>query len=553
MKKRLLNSILSVSLISSSLPMSILSSCGQNHLVNEVYNQAIEEFVGSKTVEGITSIPRPSFKLDVIRWYIQNRFKDLGYEGFKEDSYGNMWLDIPASKGWEDVKPLILQGHMDMVWSVDPENPPEINHPTPVFDKKDGKEVIHTKDYQSSLGADDGQALALMIAIARNKSLKHGPPRYIFTANEEPGIIGACELGKMDGGQRVNVMDHNEGYDYLISMDNEALEEMTLETAAGYSYEISTYGFKTLSHSLDYKDLEITISGCHGGHSGLAMKNNYVNPAWELANFLSEKGQNTLLININSYIDVTNAVPTMATYTISCPNNEVDQLTTDLKAFVNELRQKHPAETNIEFNINNVIPASNYTLTSNDTNAIINCIKSLPYGAKETDDEGNLKASSNVCPVVLNIDQESEASKNSLFSVKVYSRANNDDDNNFYHDIANSVYDGYFNALSPESKQIGYTDKKHIADYPWYELKEGDVLLAKTTEELRNIGLEPKLIKVHAGSEMGCWSHYNPDLNQVALGPRLDDVHTPNETFYLETYKQMIKIALDIIEYMKTI
>ena len=310
MKKKLLLPFTCITTSIASLsPLSILSSCGNHEydkIANELYKSTITEFVGSNTaktlipdtydgVAGVTSVARPTGHLNNIRNYLKTRIKELGltdediHENTNVDEqYRSLWFDIPASAGNENKSPVILQGHMDLVFAFDeeafkrtyPGEPlPEKTqwNPHAVIDKKTNS--IHTENYCTTLGADNGSGISQMLAILKNKDLEgfnHGPIRCILTADEEDGMKGAdalvCgefmteEFIPQPAVELAKIFNTP----YMVNIDAETLGEMVTSNAGGIGcyYNQKYKRVRTNLIGPTYKQFTIKISGLKGGHSG---------------------------------------------------------------------------------------------------------------------------------------------------------------------------------------------------------------------------------------------------------------------------------------------
>ncbi|MCF0117869.1 MAG: hypothetical protein HUJ61_07495 [Bacilli bacterium] len=111
-----------------------------------------------------------------------------------------MYFDIPASKDGQDIKPIILQGHIDMVYDNVDKQVDKHNVKIDLVDETiNGERVIHSKDYKTSIGADDGISVSLMLVLAKHRDeFKHGLIRCVLTTDEEPGLIGAEQIPASD-------------------------------------------------------------------------------------------------------------------------------------------------------------------------------------------------------------------------------------------------------------------------------------------------------------------------------------------------------------------
>ncbi len=138
---------------------------------------------------GLTRCPRPSKHEEIVREHLLNWAKEHGVEAFADET-GNVIMRVPATPGFENRKGVILQGHMDMV----PQKTADTVHDflkDPIETVIDGEWV---KAKGTTLGADNGMGVALAMAVAEDKSVKHGPIEILVTYDEETGMTGADAL-----------------------------------------------------------------------------------------------------------------------------------------------------------------------------------------------------------------------------------------------------------------------------------------------------------------------------------------------------------------------
>ena len=140
----------------------------------------------------ITKVPRPSKKEGKIREFLLDFAKKHNIAA-KTDAIGNVAMRVEATPGKEGVETLVLQAHMDMV--PNQTKPATHNFETdPIQTVVDG-EWVHTKDFKTTLGADNGIGMAAALAVLTDKTIAHGPLEALFTVDEETGLTGAKNLG----------------------------------------------------------------------------------------------------------------------------------------------------------------------------------------------------------------------------------------------------------------------------------------------------------------------------------------------------------------------
>ncbi|MCQ2956758.1 MAG: hypothetical protein MJ233_02740 [Mycoplasmoidaceae bacterium] len=394
------------------------------------------------------------------------------------------------------------------------------------MDEKDGQQVIHTKDFASSLGADDGAGVALMLAITANKTLSHGPIRCILTADEETGMNGASEIGKMEDGTNINVVDHNQGFDYMLNLDAEKEGDVFVSCAGGYSAKYTLIftkpGGDIENPSLDPIDpaneelYELCISGGMGGHSGMNMINNPINAVITAAQFLSSPLLSSIgvinLVKIDSHEEVGNVIPGKANFIFTLPKlsdaeedaKRLELLKTVLSDFMDDIKFYHPKETGVTATIEKYTPQDetfNYKLGGDgvNSNEILYLIRSLMFGAQQTrtlpDGTKELVSSSNVCPVNLVLDPKSG---DPHFDFMIFDRSEDEQyllENYIYYTMEVLEYfrKRCHGVVAP------YIEKK--SQYPAYVYNPSDKIRVKVFDAYKNLGIQPSEQRTHGGIE----------------------------------------------------
>lgn len=212
----------------------------------------LEPAVVWKNFYGLTQCPRPSKHEEIVRKYLLDWAKEHKVDAFADET-GNVIMRVPATPGYENRKGVILQGHMDMV----PQKTSDTVHD---FLKDPIKTVIDgdwVKAVGTTLGADNGMGVAMGMAIAESKDLKHGPIEILVTYDEETGMSGAESLkaGVLKG-------------DILLNLDSEDDMELCIGCAGGLD-AIADFRYKEFPTPSGFKAVKFNIKGLSGGHSGM--------------------------------------------------------------------------------------------------------------------------------------------------------------------------------------------------------------------------------------------------------------------------------------------
>ena len=157
----------------------------------------------------LTNIPRPSGHEENVAKFICDFAKEHGFD-YTVDEVGSVIIEVPATLDKKDAPLVILQGHMDMVPVVEDGFTHDfLKDPIDAYIDGDFVKAHHT-----TLGADNGIAIALTLAMLEDKSLSHGPIRAIFTVEEETSMKGAFNLDKkyLQGDYRINLDSEDNGF-----------------------------------------------------------------------------------------------------------------------------------------------------------------------------------------------------------------------------------------------------------------------------------------------------------------------------------------------------
>ena len=242
-----------------------------------------------------------------------------------QDEVNNIIIKKPGTRGYENSDPIILQGHMDMVC---------VKGNTSDHDfTKDPIEMIVEGDLlranDTTLGADDGIAVAYGLAILDAHDLKHPPLELLVTTNEESGMDGAHALKS----------DHLQGK-VLLNIDSEEEGIFLVSCAGGVT---KTSSFKLEKEVLDGEGLEVTISGLKGGHSGMEIIRQRANGIKLMARIL-DRSRKTSDLQIVRFTGGTkhNAIPSEAR--ASFLSQDRDSLKKTIEEFSKELKEEYSLE-----------------------------------------------------------------------------------------------------------------------------------------------------------------------------------------------------------------
>lgn len=461
----------------------------------------------------LTQVPRPSGHLEKIQKFLLDWAKEKGIEAILDEA-GNVLMRKPATPGMEDCKVVTLQGHMDMV----PQKSPESAHnfeTDPIEAYIDG-DWVRAKN--TTLGADDGMAVATIMAIMEANDIQHGPLEGFITADEESTMGGVNDMST----------DLLKG-DILLNLDNETEGEMMIGSAGGVN----------LTATLEYKEVEVdaadaavkvSLGGLLGGHSGLEINEGRGNANKMMARFVQDA-----IANFDACLaswqggNMRNAIPREAEVVLTLPKENVEAL----KEVVEEWRatftgEYEAIEKGLTFEVEDValpamiVPAE---VQDNLVNALCGCHNGVMRFIPEV--PSIVETSSNLAIVEI-------AGGKAMFKVLV--RSSRDSMRECCAETLESIFamagmrvelDGAYPAWQPNPKS---------------EIVE---LMRNVYRDLFNA--ENKVQVIHAGLECGVIGAKYPKMDMVSFGPTMRSPHTPNERCYIpsvEKYWQFVLATL---------
>lgn len=431
---------------------------------------------------------------------------------YVRDEANNVVIYKPASKGYEDREPIILQGHLDMVCQK--EEDVDIDFET------DGVEFCDHGDYisanKTTLGADNGVAVGMIMAILENDEIPHPPIEAVFTTDEEIGMIGASKLdGKLLKSKR------------MINLDAEEDDTLTVSCAGGSDFVIK---IPVVRETKKGTVLELIISGLQGGHSGVDINKNRENASKLMGELLCELSNHIeySLCEINGG-DKCNAITNRCVAKVWV--KDVNELLPLLFGLGNELVNQFKAnEPKLDISFNNLGECEVEVMNEKSKDNVLTALKGMHSGViKMSDDiEGLVETSLNL---------------GILKTEKDYVK--------FHYALRSNTQWGLvelqnqFKAYSNE-RMFEYENFGHYP--PWEFNKNSD--LQKIFKECfaEYYGHQPKVEAIHAGLECGMFASKIEGLDCIAFGPKLYDVHTTKERFEKKSFKDTFALLLKILE-----
>lgn len=467
-----------------------------------------------KYFEDISNIPRGSKNERKISDYLYNFAKDLGLDVIQDEGL-NIIVKKPASKGYENAPTVILQGHMDMVCEKNKDTVHD-------FEKDPIKLVVKGDEIYAdgtTLGADDGIAVAYAMAILADNSIPHPALEVLLTTDEETGMTGARALSKDSVSGKI-----------ILNMDSEEEGYLLVSCAGGVRAESS---IKLEKEALNEETLiNISIKGLKGGHSGSEIDKGRGN-----SNKLMGRALKELMDKVNFNLvsieggSKDNAIPREADALIAVNSSDKETVVKFIEE-LNAVYKKELSATDADINIKaeEVNEDVKEKLTNSCTKRIVQLIHVYPNGISTmSGDIKDLVESSTNLGVVITNDTQVElhsAVRSSVESLKweIVSRMN----------ILTNLVGGKFETS---------------AAYPgWEYRKESKIrdLCVKTYEDMYKE--EPVVYAIHAGVECGLFEEKLGELDMISFGPNIRDAHTPDEHLSISSTERVWEYLLELLK-----
>ena len=466
--------------------------------------------------EEITKIPHGSGNTKQISDYLVEFAKEHGLKYIQDES-NNVIIFKDASKGYEKAPCVILQGHMDMVCEKTPESSHDFT--------KDPLELVVEGDYVSAkdttLGGDDGIAVAYALALLEDDSLCHPALEVLITVDEEIGLLGAAALDTTPLKGR-----------YLINLDSEEEGYLWVGCAGGLTAQTN---IPVKYQEADGRKYEITVSGLLGGHSGSEIDKNRANATLLLGRFLfeaREKGSYVLAEIEGGQKD--NAIPRTARALILTDEETGAEIQKFAGEFTRNLQKEYTgSDDGITVTAEARGTGKEPVLHPVSLEKVLFFLIHYPNGIQKMCGymEGLVETSCNLG--ITRLTPEGLACSASVrSSVATEKKA-----------LADKI--AYLTEfLGGEYKAEG--------DYPSWEYKQDSRLrpyMVDVYEKLFHV--KPQVRVIHAGLECGLFYEKIPGLDCVSLGPDMKDIHTTEEQLSISSVQKVWEYLLEVLKNMK--
>lgn len=454
----------------------------------------------------IAEIPRKTGNEAGMAEYLTGFAKEHGLESFR-DEYNNVVIIKAASPGYENKDAVILQGHSDMVC---------VKEEGVDFDfSKDGIQLVVEGDLLkakgTTLGADNGIAVALILAILEDKNMQHPRIEALITSGEEVGLVGANHIeSKYFTATR------------LINIDSEEEGVFTASCAGGLRQGLTKAVTKVANpYSKSY---ELEISGLLGGHSGMEIFRQRANAIKVSARLLDSLGRDFTITSFKAGI-VDNAIPNASV----CVFN-TDKDVKELDKLIAEIKEEYAvSDKGMVITIKEATKADK-SLSQDDSRSLVDIILALPDGVRRYSDdiEGLVESSSNVA--IVRVEED-------YFNVAVSHRSSIESRNDEILAITDAI--GRLAGCKVEAASR-YPGWKYQADS---NLRETLLSVYK-----KMYGKDAKVAAIHAGLECGVLKRQIGDLDMISMGCDMWDVHSPKERLSISSALRMTDYMVELLK-----
>ncbi|WP_432631722.1 aminoacyl-histidine dipeptidase [Brachyspira sp.] len=462
-----------------------------------------------KWFEEISKIPRESGHEKEISDFLFEFAKERNFEVHR-DSVNNVIIKKRGTAGYENKNSVIIQGHMDMVCEKTKESKHDF--------RKDAIELIIEGDILrangTTLGADDGIAIAMGLALLDSKSIPHPPIEFLATTSEETGMDGALAIT----GEHLNGKT-------LINIDSEE-EGIFLVSCAGGLNTLTEFEIKRENIKKDFESLKIEISGLKGGHSGIEIHKQRANAIKILGRLLYAVKKDICLAFIEGGAKH-NAIAKNSEAIITTKDAEkIKNILEDLSKKIKNEYKTEDAQMQIKIEkIENIKECITKEIGDNIIDFMNLAPNGVLYMSKEIDglvqtsaNNGILKEENGKLTFTISIRSSLESSTEEIASIV---------------EIASK-------RTSAKFEKVNW--------YPAWEYDKNSKIKDIALSVYKKMtGKDAKIEAIHAGLECGILKRVLPEVDMISLGPNLYDVHTPAEHLSISSVDRTWKFLKELI------
>lgn len=464
--------------------------------------------------EEISAIPRGSGNMEGISAYCMAFAEKLGLRAIKDDA-NNVVIFKDGTKGYENSEPVILQGHLDMVC----QKTEDCN----IDFEKDGLDIYIDGDFikakGTTLGADNGIAVAMIMAVLESGEIEHPPIEAVFTTDEEIGLIGA---GKLD----MSVLSGKK----MVNLDSEDPSVLTVSCAGGSDF-IMKLPFKKIKKN--GSRITISLKGLQGGHSGVEIDSGRVNADILMGRILNYAVgvANFDIISVNGG-DKGNAIPLACTAELVTANPDTikEELCNYLTIVKDEISAREPG---FEFFVEEGESGAFEVMERAAKEKVIFTMLCAPNGVQDMSAEIENLVETSLNLGVLVTEEDKVVFRFALRSNKQSALV-----------FLEEKLFGFSDMLGFETETGGH--------YPPWEFVEKSSLQEIYKEAYaEKFGVDVQVVAIHAGLECGLFSSAIEGIDAISIGPCMHDIHTVNEKLSISSTADMFDVLKNILKRCK--
>lgn len=464
--------------------------------------------------ERINAIPRCSKAEGRIREWLQ-RWADKRGFSTQGDAAGNLVIRVPASPGYEMVPCVVIQGHMDMVCEKTTDSTHDFTR-DPICSHMEGDWL--TAD-RTTLGADNGIAIAYALALSDGLGVKHPPLELLFTVDEETGLNGVKAMANDLISGKI-----------LINLDSEDEGVFTIGCAGGRDITMAL-PLRTEPLSRGSQAVRVVVGGLRGGHSGIDIHKPRANANKLLARVLDhlQQGAPFRLLSLDGGTRH-NAIARDATAILACEASAYQGVGPAVDEMAGRIKQEYGDKEPALYI--KVTPESGQTdmgATTEETRRAIDLLLALPHGVAGMSMaiEGLVETSNNLATVHL---------QNARMTILSSQRS-----------AIPSRLDELSGRVQAAARLAG-AEAKESNQYPPWQPDFGCDLLKRSRAVYQGLyGQAPVIQVIHAGLECAIIGNLYPGIQMISFGPTIRNPHSPSEKLYVPSVAKVWQLLVALL------
>ena len=464
-------------------------------------------------VEELCAIPHGSGNTKAVSDYCVRFAEARGLEHY-QDELNDVIIIAPAAPGYENAAPIILQGHLDMVCATAADCSKDMT--------REGLELFTDGDLVgakgTTLGGDDGIAVAMALAILDDVTLPRPRIEAVFTVDEETGMYGAnaLDVSHLTGRTMLNIDSEDEGV-------------FTVSCAGGARVKLQ---WDVTRESVSALPLTLTVSGLAGGHSGVEIDKGRANANILMGRVLRELSKRCSLRLVSAQGGTAdNVIPFACKAEAAVAPEDADAVLAVAEK-LNEIFRSEFSDGDPDITVSAALEGETTVdaLSADATKRIIDVLTLVPNG---------VQAMSRVIPGL------PETSLNlGILSLT-------DDDAKLTFSVRSSVSSRKRKVIDKLCcvAEVCGAEAEVSGEYPAWEYRADSPLRERMIRVFRRqYGKDPEVVAIHAGLECGILSEKLPGLDCVSFGPDLTDIHTASERMSISSVQRVWRFLLEVLK-----